>query len=120
LDFVDKQEVKRMVKEFSFPEYQVESKAQFADLKLLYDRCDKYYRHVAGDNNLKKLTKEATKSLVFTLDESDPIWDASEGEKLFIEELRRRHPEIIRSEDEKQAKNGSGRNRSLSGKQGVR
>jgi len=27
LDFVDKQEVKRMVKEFSFPEYQVESKA---------------------------------------------------------------------------------------------
>ena len=30
--------------------------------------------------------------------------DASDGEKLFIEELRRRHPELIRSEDEKQPK----------------
>jgi hypothetical protein len=32
------------------------------------------------------------------------MWDASDGEKLFTEELRRRHPELIRSEDEKQAK----------------
>src|SRR5207248_632090 len=104
LDFVDKQEVKRMVKEFSFPEYQVESKAQFADLKRLYDRCYKYYRHVASDRNLKRVTKETTASLVLTLDESDPMRDASDGEKLFIEELRRRHPELIRSEDEKQPK----------------
>jgi hypothetical protein len=57
LDFVDKQEVKRMVKEFSFPEYQIESKAQFAELKRLYDRCDKYYRHVASDRNLKRVTE---------------------------------------------------------------
>ena len=41
LDFIDRQEVKRMVQEFTLPEYQVESKAQFADLKRLYDRCDK-------------------------------------------------------------------------------
>jgi hypothetical protein len=73
LDFVDRQEVKRMVKEFTLPEYHIESKAQFADLKRLYDRCDRYYRRVASDKNLKRVTKEATKSLVFTLDGSDPM-----------------------------------------------
>jgi hypothetical protein len=103
LDFVDRQEVKRMVKEFTLPEYHIESKAQFADLKRLYDRCDRYYRRVASDKNLKRVTKEATKSLVFTLDESDPMWDASDGEKRFIEELRTRHPEVIRTEGAKQA-----------------
>jgi hypothetical protein len=104
LDFVDRQEVKRMVKEFALPEYQVESKAQFADLKRLYDRCDKYYIRVASDKNLKRLTKEATKSLVLSLDESDPMWDAGDGERRFVEELRRRQPELIRSEGEKQAR----------------
>ena len=104
LDFIDRQEVKRMVKEFTLPEYHIDSKAQFADLKRLYDRCDRYYRRVASDKNLKRVTKEATKSLVFTLDESDPMWDASDGEKRFVEELRTRHPEFIRTEGEKQAR----------------
>ena len=104
LDFIDRQEVKRMVKEFTLPEYQVESKAQFADLKRLYDRCDSYYRRIASDKDLKRVTREAIRSLVFALDEADPMWDASDGEKRFVEELRKRHPELICTEGEKQAR----------------
>ena len=50
------------------------------------------------------MTKEAIKSLVFALDEADPMWDASDGEKRFVEELRKRHPELICTEGEKQAR----------------
>ena len=50
------------------------------------------------------MTKEAIKLLVFALDEADPMWDASDGEKRFVEELRKRHPELICTEGEKQAR----------------
>jgi hypothetical protein len=29
------------------------------------------------------------------------MWDVTDGEKRFVEELRRRHPEFIRTEREK-------------------
>jgi hypothetical protein len=39
-----------------------------------------------------------------SLDEADPTWDSSDGEKRFAEEVRKRHPELIRSEVEKKRK----------------
>ena len=105
LNAVDRREVKRMISEFKLPEYQVDSKARLADLKWLYERCDRYYRHVASqDEELKRLTKEAARALVLALDESDPMWDATNGEARFVQELRRQHPELIRTETDKKAK----------------
>jgi hypothetical protein len=105
LDNFDKQDVSRMIQEFSFPEYEVTSKAQYSDLKKLYARCDKYYRYIAyRDKEFKRLTKAATKDLVLSLDETDSTWDSTEGEKRFAEEVRKRHPELIRSEIEKKRK----------------
>jgi hypothetical protein len=105
LNAVDRQDVKRMITEFKFPDYQVDSKAQLADLKRLYDRCNRYYRYVASrEEELKRLTKGATSTVVLGLDQSDPIWDATNGEARFVEEVRRQHPELIRTEAEKKAK----------------
>jgi hypothetical protein len=105
LDNFDKQDVSRMIQEFSFPEYEITSKAQYSDLKKLYARCDKYYRYIVyRDKEFKRLTKAATKDLVLSLDEADATWDSTEGEKRFAEEVRKRQPELIRSEVEKKRK----------------
>jgi hypothetical protein len=105
LDGFDKQDVSRMIHEFSLPEYEVVSKAQYSDLKKLYARCDKYYRHIIyRDKDFKRLTKAATKDLVLSLDEADATWDSTDGEKRFAEEVRKHYPELIRSEVEKKRK----------------
>ena len=39
-----------------------------------------------------------------SLDEADSTWDSADGEKRFAEEVRKRHPELIRSEVEKKRK----------------
>lgn len=105
LDRFDEQDVSRMIHEFSFPEYEVLAKAQYSDLKKLYARCDKYYRYIGyRDKEFKRLRKAATKDLVLSLDEADPTWDSTDGEKRFAEEVRKRHPELIRSEVEKKRK----------------
>jgi len=105
LDQFEQQEVKQMISEFNFPQYEVASKAQYSDLKKLYTRCDKYYRYIAyRDKDFKRLTKAATKDLVLSLDQADPTWDSTDGEKRFAEEARKRHPELIRSEVEKRRK----------------
>jgi len=105
LDNLDKQDVSRMIQEFSLPEYEVTSKAQYSDLKKLYARCDKYYRYIVyRDKDFKRLTKAATKDLILSLDEADSTWDSADGEKRFAEEVRKRHPELIRSEVEKKRK----------------
>lgn len=101
----DLQDAKRMIQEFSLPEYDVPSVAHYSDLKRLYDRCNSYYRYIAGrDKEFKRLTKVATKDLVFLLDQTQPGWDASDGEKRFAEEVRRHHPERLRTESEKKDK----------------
>jgi hypothetical protein len=90
------QDVKRMIREFGLPEYQVASKAEYSDLRRLYERCDKYYRYVGWhDKEFKRLTKSGTKELVFTLDAEDPTWDASEGEERFVAEVRKRLPHLV-------------------------
>jgi hypothetical protein len=105
LEQFDQQEVKRMISEFSFPQYEVASKAQYSDLRKLYERCDKYYRYVVvHDKEFKRLSKAATKDLVVSLDEADSTWDSSDGEKHFADELRKRYPELRRSETEKKRK----------------
>ena len=105
LDNFDKQDVSRMIHEFTFPEYEVTSKAQYSDLKKLYARCDKYYRYIGyRDKEFKRLTKTATKDLLLLLDKADSAWDSADGEKRFTEEVRKRHPELIRSEAEKKRK----------------
>ena len=105
LDNFDRQDVSRMIHEFSFPDYEVVSKAQYFDLKKLYGRCDKYYREIIyRGKDFKRLTKAATKDLVLSLDEADPVWDSIDGEKRFAEEVRKRYPELIRSEAEKKRK----------------
>ena len=53
---------------------------------------------------MKRLTKAATSTVVLGLDQSDPMWDATNGEARFVEEVRRQHPELIRTENEKKAK----------------
>ena len=105
LDQFEQQEVKRVISEFTFPQYEVASKAQYFDLKRLYARCDKYYRYIGyRDKEFKRLTKAATKDLVLSLDEADPTWDSTNGEKFFAEEVRKHHPELIRTEVEKRRK----------------
>jgi len=105
LDNFDKQDVSRMIHEFSFPEYEVTSKAQYSDLKKLYARCDNYYRYIAArDKDFKRLTKAAAKDLLLSLDDADATWDSTDGEKRFADELRKRHPELIRTEVEKKRK----------------
>jgi hypothetical protein len=99
LDSQERQEVKRMISEFKFPACHGDSKAQFSDLKRLYDRCSRYYRYVTSQIEcVKRLTKEATSAFLLHLDEADATWDTIDGEAKFIEELRRQHPELIRTE----------------------
>jgi len=99
LNSQERQEVKRMISEFKFPDCQVDSKAQFSDLKRLYERCSRYYCYVISQIDcVKRLTKEATRAFVLHLDEADATWDAADGEAKFIQELRRQHPELIRTE----------------------
>jgi putative phage-type endonuclease len=105
LEDFDLQDAKRMIQEFGLPEYDLLSKAKYYDLKRLYDRCNVYYRHISDhDKKFKRLTKSATKDLVFLLDKTQPGWDATDGKNRFAEEVRRHHPELVRSEDEKKAK----------------
>ena len=105
LESFDQQDITRMIREFSFPEYTVTSKAAYYDLKCLYNRCDSYYRYIsAHDREFKRFSKTATKDLVFLLDETQPGWDATDGTKRFVEQVRRHHPQLIRSETEKKAK----------------
>lgn len=105
LEEFDHQDIARMILEFSFPEYEVASKATYNDLTRLYERCDSYYRYIEGcSREFKRLTKAATKDLVFQLDETQPGWDGTDATKRFAEEVRRHHPQLIRSEAEKKAK----------------
>jgi len=105
LDQFEQQDSKRMIREFGFPEYNISTKATYYDLKRLYSRCDLYYRYIAArDREFKRFSKAATKDLVFLLDEAQPGWDSADGEKRFAEEVRRHHPELIRTEAEKKAK----------------
>jgi hypothetical protein len=105
LDSQERREVKRMVDEFKFPDCPVDSKAQFSDLKRLYDRCTRYYRYVTSQMEcVKRLTKETTGAFLLHLDKADARWDAIDGEAKFIEELRRQHPELIRTEVGKKEK----------------
>jgi len=105
LEDFDLQDAKRMIQEFGLPEYDLLSKAKYYDLKHLYDRCNVYYRHISDhDKKFKRLTKSATKDLVFLLDKTQPGWDATDGKNRFAEEVRRHHPELVRSEDEKKSK----------------
>ena len=39
-----------------------------------------------------------------SLDDADATWDSTDGEKRFADELRKRHPELIRTEVEKKRK----------------
>lgn len=99
------QDITRMIREFSFPEYTVTSKAAYNDLMRLYQRCDSYYRYIAAhDREFKRFSKAATKDLVFLLDEAQSGWDATDGTKQFAKEVRRHHPQLLRSEAEKKAK----------------
>ena len=41
---------------------------------------------------------------MLSLDEADPTWDSTNGEKFFAEEVRKHHPELIRTEVEKRRK----------------
>ena len=105
LDAFDRQDVKRMTTEFKLPDYHVDSKAELSELKRLYDRCNRYYRYVASQaEEFKRVTKEATSKLVLGLDQSDPMWDVTNGETRFVKELCRQHSELIRTESEKKAR----------------
>lgn len=105
LERLDEQDVTRMIQEFSFPEYEITSKATYHELKSRYARCDTYYRYVAShDRAFKRITKSATKDLVLMLDENQPGWDATEGTKRFAEAIHRYRPELLRTEAEKKAK----------------
>src|SRR5207253_7467608 len=48
LDSFDKQDVSRMIHDFSFRDYDVTSKAQYSNLTKLYARCGIYYRYIAA------------------------------------------------------------------------
>jgi len=99
LDCQERQEVKRMISEFKLPDCQIDSKAQFSDLKRLYDRCSRYYRYASSQIEcVKRLTKETTSAFLLHLDEADATWDVTDGDAKFIEELRRQYPELIRTE----------------------
>jgi len=99
------QEMKRMIREFDLPEYHVASKAEYSDLRQLYDRCSKYHRYIGWhDKEFKRLTKSGTKELVFMLDAEDPTWDVKEGEERFLEEVRKRLPHLVRSVGEQKAR----------------
>jgi hypothetical protein len=101
----DRQDATRMIQEFGFPEPTIPTKASYHELKRLYSRCDSYYRYVAAhDREFKRFTKAATKDLVFLLDQAQPGWDAIDGQKRFAEEVRRHHPEFMRTEADKKAK----------------
>jgi hypothetical protein len=105
VDSVDQQETKRMIREFGFSEYQVSSKAEYNDLLRLYERCLNYHRYMSWhDEDFKRLTKERIKDLVLLLDESSPGWDHHDGEKKFLREVRRRCPDLIRTESERKAR----------------
>ncbi len=98
LESYERQDVKRMIREFDLPEYQVASKAEYSDLRHLYERCTKYHRYIGWhDEEFKRLTKSGTKELVLTLDAEDPTWDASEGEERFVEEVRKRLAHLVRN-----------------------
>ena len=105
LETFDQEDITQMMREFSFPHYEITSKAAYHDLRRLYERCDSYYRYIAGrDREFKRLTKSATKDLVLLLDETQPGWDATNGTKRFAKEVRRHHPKLLRTEAEKKAK----------------
>ena len=94
-----------MIREFSFPEHQVTSKADHNDLLRLYERCLIYHRYMSWhDEDFKRLTKERTKDLVPSLDESDPGWDNKNGEQKFLREGRRHYPELIRTNSQRKAR----------------
>ena len=105
LESYELRDVKRMIREFGFPEYQVASKAEYSDLRHLYERCDKYYRYIGWhDEEFKRLTKSGTKELVLGLDAGDPTWDAREGEERFLEEVRKRLPHLVRNVGQQKAR----------------
>jgi len=105
VDQIDQQETQRMIREFSFPEHQVTSKADHNDLLRLYERCLNYHRYMSWhDEDFKRLTKERTKDLVLSLYESDPGWDNKNGEQKFLREGRRHYPELIRTDSQRKAR----------------
>jgi hypothetical protein len=101
---IDRQDCTRMIREFDLPEYQVTTKAQYSDLRDLYNRCDHYYRLVfSKDSEFKRFSKTQTKHLVFALDQQSPGWEQQNGDARFLEELSRRVPKVVRSEAERKA-----------------
>jgi hypothetical protein len=105
IDEFDRQDCTRMTREFGLPEYQITTKAQYSDLRDLYDRCDHYYRLVfRREKQVKRITKSQAKELVFTLDQEAPSWEQQDGDNRFISELTRRNPKLIRTEEDKKAR----------------
>lgn len=105
VDQIDQQETGRMIQEFSFPDYQVTSKAQYNDLVRLYERCLNYHRYMSWhDEDFKRLTKEKTKDLVLLLDESEPGWDNNKGEEKFLREVRRHYLDLIRTDSQRKTR----------------
>lgn len=105
LESYELQDVRQMIREFSFPEYEVTSKAEYHDLKRLHQRCTDYHRYIGWhDEEFKRLTKAATKEIVFLLDSEDPTWDASKGEERFAQELRKRRTDLVRNMREQKAR----------------
>jgi hypothetical protein len=105
VDQIDQQETRRMIQEFSFPDYQVTSKAQYNDLLRLYERCLTYHRYMSWhDEDFKRLTKAKTKDLVLLLDKSDLGWDNKKGEETFLREVRRHYPDLIRTDSQRKTR----------------
>jgi hypothetical protein len=105
LESYDAEDAKRMTVEFDLPHYNIPTKAAYHDLRRLYKRCDAYYRHIASKNKeFKRFSKIEVKDFIFLLDNEHPDWDSADGTKRFEEELRRRHPELLRTEAEKREK----------------
>ncbi len=105
IDEFDQQDCPRMIREFDLPEYQVTTKAQYSDLRDLYDRCDHYYRLVLRrEKQVKRITKTQAKELIFALDQESPGWEQQDGDDRFIGELTRRNPKLIRTEEDKKVR----------------
>lgn len=105
VDAIDYQEARRMIQEFSLPEYQVNSKAEYYDVLRLYERCFNYHRYISWhDEDFKRLTKEKTKDLVLLLDGADPGWDEKNGEENFLREVRAHNPDLIRTDSQRKAR----------------
>jgi hypothetical protein len=105
LESYDVQDCARMIEEFDLPKYDISTKSAYEDLTRLYRRCLSYYNSIAENNTeFKRFPKAATRDLVFRLDAEQPGWDSSNGAERFADEVRRRHPGLLRTAAEKRRK----------------